>query len=77
MLPENLRGDGPCTDCETLDNPVWFTDNTFWNEIIRVGGSPEAILCINCFIVRAYEAGYRPSWRLLPEWRWQGYKISL
>ncbi len=73
-LPEHLRGDGPCQDCGTLDNIVWFTDNVFWNQV--VGGpatmyDPGGLLCIPCFVLRVDAAGLNPTgWRLLPEWRW-------
>lgn len=64
-----MRGDGPCGDCGTLDNPVWYTDNVFWNEVM--GKERMKILCTNCFIVRA-EGRYRVTgWRLIPDWKWQ------
>lgn len=74
-LPEAVRGDGPCADCGTLDNFVWFTDNVFWNAVTgeRVVHEDKtgAILCPACFVTRAYEAGFRPTgWRLLPEFPW-------
>lgn len=71
VLPEHLRGDGPCTDCGTLDNIVWFTDNVFWNDICRRGDYIEPTLCIPCFVKRVDTMHYRPTgWRLLPEWSW-------
>jgi hypothetical protein len=71
MMPEDLRGDGPCADCGTLDNIVWFTESVFWNDVVRRDGT-DAILCIPCFVVRVDAAGYRPTgWRLLPEWHWE------
>ena len=74
-LPLSLRGDGPCSDCGTDDNPVWFTDSVFWNEVIRLGDFVEPILCINCFIIRVDTAGFRCAWRLLPEWRWRTEEV--
>ena len=62
------RGDAPCADCYTSDNPVWFTDNTFWNAIM--GEERYKILCINCFTRRA-EKDYQVKWRLLPDWKWE------
>ncbi len=75
-LPEHLRGDGPCDDCGTLDNIVWFTENVLWNAVTResvVGEEPRTgILCIPCFVKRADAEGLRPAgWRLLAEWPWR------
>jgi hypothetical protein len=71
-LPDNLRGDGPCADCGTVDNPVWFTDSVFWNEVLRRTGHPGGVLCISCFAALADRAGFRPTgWRLTPDWRWE------
>lgn len=67
-LPEHLRGDGPCHDCGTADNIIWFTDSALWN---RVMGGPDAaddpggILCIPCFVVRADAAGCASAWELV------------
>lgn len=67
MIPKNMRGDIPCHDCGTKDNPVWFTDNVFWNDIMD--DDKDVILCLNCFVVRS-ENKYKPvSWRFIPEWR--------
>lgn len=74
-LPEHLRGDGPCKDCGTLDNIVWFTDNVLWNEVVGGPGTmddPGGLLCILCFVKRTDAARLWPSaWRLLPEWHWE------
>jgi hypothetical protein len=71
-LPEHLRGDGPCTDCGTADNIVWFTESVFWNAVCRQGDYVEPMLCIPCFVVRAHDAGYAPTgWRLLPDFHWE------
>jgi hypothetical protein len=72
-LPHKLRGDGPCGDCGTLDNIVWFTESVFWNAVMRPPGyEDEPLLCIPCFVIRADAAGYFPTgWRLLPDWHWE------
>jgi hypothetical protein len=72
-LPDALRGDGPCRDCDTPDNIVWFTDNVLWNEVVRRPNDGQCgILCIPCFIVRVDAAGLVPTgWRLTPEWPWR------
>ena len=72
-LAAELRGDGPCADCGTLDNIVWFTDNVFWNAVTGENVVHEepygAILCVTCFVQRTHDAGMSPTgWRLLPEW---------
>jgi hypothetical protein len=69
------KGDGPCADCGTENNIIWFTDNTFWNAVTAENvvheESSGTILCVTCFVDRAHVAGYRPMrWRLLPEWPW-------
>jgi len=75
-LPVELRGDGPCGDCGTLDNIMWFTENVLWNRVTGedvVREMPHgAILCIVCFVKRAHEVGLRPTgWRLMAEWPWR------
>lgn len=66
-LPSHLRGDGPCDDCGTRDNIVWFTENPLWNEVCPRGG----LVCIPCFVQRVDQAGLMPTgWRLLPDWHW-------
>jgi len=71
-LPESLRGDGPCDDCGTLNNPLWFTLNTLWNEVRggqeKFGGETYSIVCPQCFIRRAAEAGIQGAWLLIPGW---------
>ena len=72
-LPEDLRGDGPCANCGTRDNIVWFTDNVLWNDVVL--NDPEAmdkILCIPCFVKLADEKGFHiTGWLLTPEWHWE------
>lgn len=63
-MKEKHRGDGPCAWCKTLDNPVWFTDNTLWNQVVKSKGD---ILCVNCFVEKAQEKYEIVSWRLIPE----------
>lgn len=76
-LDTRLRGDGPCEDCGTLDNIVWFTDNVFWNavtgaNVVHEEPQDNPILCIPCFVTRADRKGLWPTgWRLLPDWPWR------
>lgn len=76
-LCTHLRGDGPCGDCGTVDNLVWFTDNVLWNQVMShpappPPGDPGGIVCIVCFVIRAHAAGLDPvAWRLLPDWPWR------
>lgn len=73
-LSEALRGDGPCGDCGTADNIIWFTDNTLWNEVMRPHGevADEPFLCPTCFVARVDAAGLAPTgWRLIPDWHWE------
>ncbi len=75
-MPDHLRGDGPCSDCGTSDNVVWFTDNVLWNHVMAFPevsfDDPGGILCIPCFVVRVDEAGLFPTgWRLLPDFHWE------
>lgn len=75
-LGKTIAGDGPCGDCGTSENVVWFTDNVFWNAIVR--SQPdyvEPILCIPCFVRRTEALGYRPTgWRVHPEFHWQNVR---
>ena len=71
-LPKEIRGDMPCADCGTSDNPVWFTDNVFWNDVMGEGRG--LILCVNCFIIRAEWKYKITGWRLLPELSWDKVK---
>lgn len=68
-----LRGDGPCGDCGSFDNVVWFTEDVLWNDVVRrrePNGDP--LMCVQCFVARVHAAGYAPTgWRLLPEWHWE------
>lgn len=58
------RGEGPCMDCGTLDNPIWFAPSELWN---RVVGSPNGFLCPWCFIVRAERVvDVRGGWLIQP-----------
>jgi hypothetical protein len=73
LLPDELRGDGPCGDCGTVNNIVWFTESVLWNAVMRPPGyDGEPLLCIPCFVRRVDAAGYSPTgWRLLPDWHWE------
>lgn len=69
-----IRGDGPCDDCGTVDNIIWFTDNVLWNEVIRAGRGERSdpFLCIPCFVGHVDAAGLAPTgWRLVPDWHWE------
>lgn len=69
-LPDHLRGDGPCGDCGTLDNIVWFIASPIWNKVVREGTETDAILCIPCFVKRAHAKGIDPpAWEIVPESR--------
>lgn len=73
-LPEHIRGDGPCSNCGTRNNPIWFTESVFWNAVVRVEPrltDNAEILCMPCFIIMADQRGYKCHWRLLPEWHWE------
>lgn len=63
-VPYQLHPEALCMDCGG-ENVVWFAPNDLWN---RVMGSPNGIVCPNCFIKRAERAGLdRAAWRLEPE----------
>lgn len=64
-IPEDLRGDGPCSNCGTLDNILWFTESVFWNAVVRIEPrltDNAEILCIPCFVIMADQRG----WHSLP-----------
>lgn len=73
MLSDGLRGDGPCGDCGTLENIIWYTDDVLWNEVVRQPNEGRCgVLCIPCFVVRVGASGLVPTgWRLSPEWHWE------
>lgn len=75
LLPQRLRGDGPCADCGTADNIHWSTDSVFWNEVEakrKDQRDGDGIVCVPCFVARVDEAGFRPTgWRLVPEFHWE------
>lgn len=76
-LPEHLRGDGPCQDCGTPDNIIWFTESVFWNAVVGGPGTmddPGGIFCVPCFVKRADAAGYFCAWRLEPDWHWETHE---
>ena len=49
-----------CHECGG-PNYCWFAPNELWN---RVMGSPEGIVCINCFVAQAVVQGIDPVWKL-------------
>lgn len=69
-MNKKLRGDGPCDDCGTVDNIVWYAPHPLWNFVM--GGyeqrdDPGGILCIPCFVTRADARGVSAkSWMLTP-----------
>lgn len=69
------RGDYPCQDCGIEENIVWFTDNIFWNSIMRdnkvANENCSGILCVNCFVKRAEKKFKVRGWKLTPEWKWE------
>lgn len=61
--------DGGCEECAG-ENVVWFTDDVFWNDIVRQVTGRDMVLCVHCFVKRA-EKRYRVTgWRLIPEFEW-------
>lgn len=70
-LPDSSRGDGPCADCGTLDNIVWFTESPLWNQVCRPEGyTHDPILCVTCFVARAEKVIETTGWALVPENAW-------
>lgn len=74
-------GDNPCADCGAKENPIWWTDNVFWNEVMgrqeKFGSEDRRgnILCPICFIRRAEEK-FDCNWRLIPDFPWKKTKDS-
>ena len=66
-LAKKHRGDTPCSKCGTTNNPVWFTDNSIWNEVM--GSDKHKILCVNCFISKAEKQYDITGWKILPEFK--------
>lgn len=67
-------GDTPCQDCGTKENPVWFCDNVFWNEVMgdqKTGNEERGkIICPLCFMKRSEEKYDIQAWRMIPEFDW-------
>jgi hypothetical protein len=61
-----LGGDIPCADCGTRINPVWFTGNEFWNDVMGKNERVK-ILCPYCFIFRAEKVYRITGWKITPE----------
>jgi hypothetical protein len=59
------RDDQICRSC-SLPNPVWFTPNPVWSDVMGPGG--RGVLCPACFIAKAEEAGVGTdgAWLLVP-----------
>lgn len=66
---KDAQGDAPCNDCNTENNPIWFTDNVLWNAVMDPTDERGRVLCINCFTIRA-EKKFKVMWRLLPDVKW-------
>lgn len=50
-----------CQQCHR-ENVCWYTDNELWNKVI---GSPNGILCLNCFCEIAEKTlKIEPIWQL-------------
>jgi hypothetical protein len=68
-----FKGDAPCQYCGREYNPVWYTDNVFWNEVmnddIKGSESRGQILCPLCFMSFA-EKKFDCAWRIIPDWKW-------
>jgi len=65
-------GDIPCGDCETTNNPVWYTDSALWNDVMGGHASEEAsgILCPQCFMRRAENKYLITGWHISPGFNW-------
>lgn len=72
LMPEHLRGDGPCQDCGTPDNIRWFAPSVVWNHVMggtQATDDPGGIVCVPCFIKRVDAAGFAPTvWQITPNW---------
>lgn len=65
MLNPTIRGEHPCADCQTTNNPIWYTHNPYWNAVV---GDQALILCPACFAERAHQKGLHPiAWALIAE----------
>jgi len=70
VIPEEIRGDGPCQDCGG-ENIIWFTESGLWNAVmggLEATDDPGGILCVPCFAVRAHQVspGHQ-RWKLVAE----------
>lgn len=68
-IPLHLQGNSPCADCGTKENPVWFAESPFWNDVVE--DQRHLILCLYCFIGRAEKKYKVVAWRILPDFKWE------
>jgi len=68
-MRKKYRGDGPCADCGTEENPVWYADNDLWNMVM--GEEGYKILCVPCFAERAETIMPIIKWELRAEFKSQ------
>lgn len=77
-LPEALitaekRVVDKCENCGE-EKTIWWTDNVFWNSVMReekFGSEKIGISCIPCFIKEAEKKWKVQGWRLIPEFEWK------
>lgn len=74
QIPDDIQESHTCDDC-TQPYVAWFAPSVFWNHVMggpTALGDPGGMVCMTCFAIRAYRAGYRPiTWQLTPEWPWR------
>lgn len=64
MLHPEIRGDGPCMKCGTVNNIVWYAPNQYWNATMPNDG----VLCVTCYADHVHAQGQHPiAWALIPE----------
>lgn len=59
--PEN-RGE-ECEKCKSKNNPVWYTDNDFWKDIIERDGC----FCLYCFMNMAHDKKDIIRWKIIAD----------
>lgn len=56
-----------CQNCGG-ENPVWSADNDLWN---KINGSPDGILCPNCFVKKGIARGINMFGLNIPDYKEQ------